>query len=131
MVPVVAVASTEPGYLAVGAIEDHVLVYPVHPGKHWFARVGLHLEVVRASICARQGTEPHHRPTIVEDHRAALPSVAFLWSDEDVAWGCAVHLRAHLDDRRAEVRARAEGPYALRRRGWSAWQGPNLWGGQG
>src|SRR5918998_5841704 len=106
MVPVVAVASTEPGYLAVGVIEDHVLVNPVHPGKHWFAPVGLHLEVVRASICARQGTEPHHLPTIVEDHRAALPSGAFLRSDEDVAGGCVVRPCGHLDGGWAKVRAR-------------------------
>jgi hypothetical protein len=45
---------------------------------------------------------------------AVLPR-AILWGDKDVAWGCVVRLRSHDDGGWAEVRARAEGPYALRR----------------
>src|SRR5215212_1287292 len=49
VVPVAAVAGAEAGYLAVGMVEDHVLVYPVHPGEHAIATVALHSEIVRAS----------------------------------------------------------------------------------
>ena len=49
VVPVVAVAGAEAGHLAVGMVEDHVLVHPVHPGEHALAAVALHFEVVRAS----------------------------------------------------------------------------------
>src|SRR5215203_3899318 len=49
VVPVTTVAGTEAGHLAVGMVEDHVLVYPVHPGEHALAAVALHFEVVGAS----------------------------------------------------------------------------------
>src|SRR5918911_1043583 len=106
VVPVVAVAGAEAGYLAVGLVEDHILVYPVHPGKHGVAAVALHFEVVRASVPSLQGTEPHHLPAIVDDHRAALPSAALLRGYEDVAGGCVVRLLGYLDGGRAEVGAR-------------------------
>src|SRR5215208_7942919 len=104
VVPVAAVASLDPCYLAVGMVEDHVLVYPIHPGKHALAAVALHLEVVRASVPALQGTEPHHLAAIVDDHRAALTSDALLRGNEEVAGGCVVRLLSHLDDGRAKVR---------------------------
>src|SRR5918992_2317352 len=50
VVPVAAVAGAEAGYLAVDMVEDHILFYPVHPGKHGLAAVALHFEVVRASV---------------------------------------------------------------------------------
>src|SRR5215218_2414894 len=65
VVPVAAVAGTEAGYLAVGMVEDHVLVYPVHPGEHALAAVALHFEVMCASVPALQRTEPHHLTAIV------------------------------------------------------------------
>ena len=56
-VPAVAVASLDPGHLAVGVVEDHVLAYavPGHdlalpPGEHRLAPVGLHLEVRRVPV---------------------------------------------------------------------------------
>src|SRR5829696_5723361 len=131
VVPEVAVSGAEAGYLAVGMVEDHILVYPVHPGKHGLAAVALHFEVVRASVPSLQGTEPHHLPAIVDDHRAALPSDALLRGNEDVAGGCVVRLSGYLDGGRAEVGARAEGPHVLLVRGRGARQGQNFRGRRG
>src|SRR5215208_7054957 len=118
VVPVAAVAGAEAGYLAVGMVEDHVLVYPVHPGKHGLAAVALHFEVVRASVPSLQGTQPHYLASIVDDHRAALPSATLLRGDEDVAGGCVgAGLLGHLDDGRAKVGAGTEGPRLLPARG--------------
>src|SRR5215210_1025132 len=52
VVPVAAVAGAEAGDLAVGMVEDHVLVYPVHPGEPALAAIALHFEVVRAAVPA-------------------------------------------------------------------------------
>src|SRR5215211_6857820 len=88
VVPVAAVAGAEAGHLAVGMVEDHVLVYPVHPGEHALAAVALHFEVMCASVPALQRTEPHHLTAIVNYQRAALPLVALLRGNEEVAGGC-------------------------------------------
>src|ERR687889_610859 len=103
VVPIAAVAGAEAGYLAVGMVEDHVLVYPVHPGEHALATVALHFEVVRASESALQRTEPHHLPAIVDYQRAALTNVSLLRADEDVARGCVVRLSGYFDGGWAEV----------------------------
>src|SRR5215210_5679901 len=105
MVPVEAVGGLEPGYLAVGAIEDHVLAWCFSPGQHGPAAVVLHLEVHHAPRLALQVTKPHYLSTIVDDHRAALSSATLLRSDEGVAGCCVVRLRGYLDGRWAEVRS--------------------------
>src|SRR5215212_7112294 len=117
VVSVAAVAAAEAGHLAVGMVEDHILVYPVHPGEHALAAIALHFEIVRASVPTLQRTEPHHLPAIVDYQRAALPSVSLLRADEDVAGGCVVRLSGYLDGGWAEVGARAEDPRAVLRSG--------------
>src|SRR5215212_9753383 len=103
VVPVVAVGSPEPGYLAVGAVEDHVLALVLawcfHPSEHGLAPVGLNLEVHRPPIRVLQRTEPHHLAAIVDDQRAALPHLTLLRGHKDVAWGCVVCFSYHLHDR--------------------------------
>jgi hypothetical protein len=98
---------------SVRMVEDHVLVYPVHPGEHALAAIALHFEIVRASVPALQRTEPHHLTAVVDDHRAALPNVSLLRADEYVARGCVVRLSGYLDGGWAEVGARAEVPHAV------------------
>src|SRR5215213_3262135 len=102
VVPVVAVGSPEPGYLAVGAVEDHVLALVLarclHPSEHGFAPVGLNLEVHRPPIRVLQRTEPHHPAAIVDDQRAALPHLTLLRGHKDVALGCVVRFSYHLHD---------------------------------
>src|SRR5215208_4751313 len=76
VVPVVAVGSPEPCYLAVGAIEDHVLALVLawcfHPSEYGGAPERVPLEGPRRSSRALQGTDPHEGATVVEDQRAAL-----------------------------------------------------------
>src|ERR687895_2467316 len=106
VVPVVAVGGRKAGYLTVGTIEDHILAWCLPPGKYVSTLVGLHLKVKRAHMCAQQGTEPHDLPAVVEDHRAALPSVALLRGDEDIAGGgLLARLCGHLDCGWAKVGA--------------------------
>src|SRR5215212_1278778 len=123
VIPVVAVARMQPDDLAVGAVEDHVLARRFPSGKHGPTPVGLHPEVHRTPVRPPKGTEPHHLPAIVEDHRAALAGAALFRGDEDVAGSCVVRPGGDLDGGRAKVGARAEGPRALHRRGRSVWQG--------
>src|SRR5215213_9160053 len=98
VVSFVAVAGSEPGYLAIGMIEDHVLalakacVVALPPGEHLLALVSLHLEVERVLlIITLQRMEPYRLPPIVEDQRgvfAGAPRLGFfLRGDEDVTWG--------------------------------------------
>jgi hypothetical protein len=120
-VPTVTVARAHPGYLTVGVIEDHVLTHAVPgrdlalpPAEHGLTLIVLHFEVPRGPILAK----PHELPSVVDYHRAVLPSTLFE-SDEDVPCGSIfARLRStHLDGGRAKVRARAERPHALRRVG--------------
>src|ERR687889_1940240 len=106
VVSIVAVGGRKAGYLTVGTIEDHILAWCLPPGKHRSTLVGLHLKVKRASIRAAQGMEPHDLPAVVEDHRAALPSVALLRGDEDIAGGgLLARFCGHLYSGRAKVGA--------------------------
>jgi hypothetical protein len=120
-VPTATVARAHPGYLAVRAIEDHVLADAVAshdpalpPGEHGPALVVLHLEVSRGTVLAK----PHELPKVIDYHRAVL-ACALLQSGEDVSGGSiAVRLRcSQLDGGRAKLWARVKSPYALFRRG--------------
>src|SRR5215208_2541516 len=118
LVPFVAVARLDPGYLMVSMVADHVLARSrFHPGKHGPTPVCLRLEIHGASMRFLQGTEPHYLPFVVDDQRAALPCIALLWGEEDVAGGGGARLLGDLDGGRAKVGARAEGPRATPRRG--------------
>src|SRR5918992_5163510 len=103
VVPVVAVGGRKAGYLTVGTIEDHILAWCLPPGKYVSTLVGLHLKVKRAHMCAQQGTEPHDLPAVLDDHRAALPSVALLRGDEDIAVGGITCLLDHVYGGRGKV----------------------------
>src|SRR5215211_7898397 len=128
MVSLVAVACSEPGYLAVGMVEDHVLalakagVVALPPGEHPLSLVGLHLEVESVFlIIALKGMEPYWLPAIVEDHRCVLARTArprlLLRGDEDVTRRRTLRLRPYLDGGWAEIWTRTEGPRLLPPRG--------------
>src|SRR5215204_7084347 len=124
VVLLVAVGSRKAGYLAVGAIQDHVLALAVScvvslpPGEHRLSLVCLRPEVHHIQILVLQEVQPHGLSVVVENHRAALPCVALLRSNEDIAGGDVIaRLCGHLDDGWAKVGARAEGPHATLRRG--------------
>src|SRR5215204_926028 len=124
MVSLVAIAGPEPGYLAVGMVEDHVLalaeacVVSLPPGEHRLSPVCLDLEVERVFLfITLEGVEPYWLPAIVNDQRSVLAGPARPWlllrGDEDVTWGRTVRLRPYLDGWRAELRPRTEGPRLL------------------
>src|SRR5215217_8784950 len=124
VVSLVAVAGSEPGYLAIGMIKDHVLalakprVESLPPGEHLLALVSLHLEVESVLLfITLEGMEPYRLPAIVDDQRgvfAGAPRLGFfLRGDEDVTGGRTASLRLYLDDWRPELRTRTEGPRLL------------------
>src|SRR5215218_4373977 len=124
VVPLVAVAGPDPGYLPIRVVADHVLalakpgVVALPPGEHRLSPVGLHLEVEGVLlIIALQGMEPHRITTLANDQRSILAQAARPWlllrGDEDVTGGRAARLRAHVDGGRAELRSRTEGPRLL------------------
>src|SRR5215217_8407203 len=124
VVSLVAVAGSEPGYLAIGMIKDHVLalakprVESLPPGEHLLALVSLHLEVERVFlVITLQRMEPYRLPAVVDDQRCVFAGGArpgfFLRGDEDVTGGRTASLRPYLDDWRPELRTRTEGPRLL------------------
>src|SRR5215211_1462657 len=124
VVPLVAVACPEAGYLAVGMVKDHVLalagagVMALPPSKHRLPFVGLHLEVERVLfVVALQGMKPHRLTAVVDNQRGILTGPArpgfFLRGDEDVTGGRTASLRPYLEDWRPELRTRTEGPRLL------------------
>src|SRR5829696_6280808 len=74
VVPLIAVASPDPGYLPVRMVAVHVLalskpgVVSLPPGQHRLSLVGLHLKVERVSLSITlQGMEPDRLTAIVDD----------------------------------------------------------------
>ena len=77
VVPVVSVARTQPGDLAVGGVEDHVLARRFAPGKHGPTSVGLDSEAHRASVGPAKGRNHTTSPRsskIIEPPCPAPPS---------------------------------------------------------
>src|SRR5215218_2694360 len=120
VVPHKAVAGPYPCYLPVGAIEDHVLALAVTrmeslpPGEHHLSLVCLRPEVHHIHILVLQEVQPHGLSVVVEDHAPILPRTGLIGSvfrgDEDAAWSSVTRPPGHLDDRRVEIRTRAEAP---------------------
>src|SRR5215212_1100068 len=116
----VAVAGFDPRYLPVGMVADHalspaeagVVAYP--PGQHRLALVLLQLEVHNVQGFFPQQVQPHGLSFVVQDHAPVLPRSGLIRSvfrgDEDQAGGGIPRRHGHVDDRRAEIRARAEAP---------------------
>src|SRR5215208_2657630 len=127
VVLLVAVGSRKAGYLAVGAIQDHVLALAVScvvslpPGEHHLTLVCLRPEVHHIHTLVLQEAQPHGLSVVVEDHAPVLPRTGLTGSvlrgDEDVAGSSITPPRDHLDDRRVEIRTRAEAPRLPRRCG--------------
>src|SRR5829696_7285882 len=123
VVPLIAVASPDPGYLPVRMVAVHVLalskpgVVSLPPGQHRLSLVGLHLKVESVHGLLAQGVEPHGLATVIDDQRGILAGATRSWlllrGDEDVAWGRSSRLRLHLDGGRAKLWTRTEGPRLL------------------
>src|SRR5215211_7734818 len=124
VVALVAVAGPDPLYLPIRVLHEHVLalaearVESLPPGEHLLALVSLHLEVERVFLCITlEGMEPYRLTAIGDDQRGVFAGAArpgfFLRGDEDVTWGRTASLRPYLDDWRAELRPRTEGPRLL------------------
>src|SRR5215213_9621561 len=124
VVSLVAVAGPDPLYLPISVVHEHVLalaeprVESLPPGEHLLALVSLHLEIERVlRFIALQGMEPYRLPAVVDDQRGVFAGAArpgfFLRGDEDVTGGRTASLRLYLDDWRAELRPRTEGPGLL------------------
>src|SRR5215210_1558501 len=121
VVPLIAVGGPYPLYLPIGVVQDHVLalavarMLPLPPGEHLLPLVRLSFEVHHIHILVLQEAQPYGLSVIVEDHATVLPGTGLPWSvlrrDEDAARRRAREVRVHLDDRRVEIRARAEAPH--------------------
>ena len=120
VVRLVAVAGPHAFYLPVGMVADDafalaeagVAAHP--PCQHGLALVLLQLEVhhVQGLVC--QQVQPHGLSLVVQDHASILTGMGLVGpvfrGDEDQA-GSGISWRpGHGDDRRAEIRARAEAP---------------------
>src|SRR5215213_10546287 len=137
MVPLVAVFGSKAGYLAIGVVADHVLALPVAgvvtlpPGEHRLSLVWLRLEVHHIHSLVLQEVQPHGLPVVVEDHATVLARPFLvrpvLRGDEDAAGSSIVRRRGDLDDRRMEIRTRAEAPRLPHRAGCGG--RPGAWGG--
>src|SRR5215217_7873576 len=120
VVPLVAVGGRKAGSLAVGGIEDHVLslavtsMHSLPPGEHPLSLVGLRSEGHHIHALVLQEAQPHWLSGVVVDHASVLPRTGLpgsvLGGDEDVAGSSIARLLDHLDDRRVEIRTRAEVP---------------------
>src|SRR5918994_2917753 len=135
VVALVAVGGPEAGYLVIGMVEDHVLALAVTsmqslpPGEHRLSLVCLRSESHHIYALVLQEAQPHGLSGVVEDHASVLPRTGLpgsvLRGDEDVAGSSIARLLDHLDDRRVEIRTRAEVPclpcgcgYGLRPGAW-------------
>src|SRR5215212_907307 len=136
VVPFVAVSGRKAGYLAVGAVEDHVValsvarVEPLPPGEHRLSPVRLRPEVHDIPSLVLQQVQPHGLSVVTEDYATVLPRTVLVRSVlrgyEDVAESGIVRLFGRLDDRRVEIRARAEAPRLSHRGGRGG--RPDAWG---
>src|SRR5215203_6921536 len=115
VIPLVAVASPDPGYLTIGMVEDHVLALAVAsveslpPGEYRLTLVFLDLEGESIGLRILQRMEPDRLTAGVDYKRCilggSLLSWPLFWRDEDVAGGRARQIRVHLDGGRTEIRA--------------------------
>src|SRR5215217_2931532 len=136
VVPFVVVSGRKAGYLAVGAVEDHVVALSVScveslpPGEYRLSFVRLRPEVHHVPILVLQQVQPHGLSVVAEDHATVLPRTFLIGSvlrgDKDVAEGSIVRLFGRLDNRRVEIRTRAETPRLSHRGGRGG--RPDAWG---